>query len=178
MTPTPTERASPPPAFSDPVVQLCAFKVGDEEYALDIMRVREIIPPSRITPVPRAPEFVEGVVNLRGTILPVMDLRKRLCVPARPLAQKSKYLVCSVGPRRVALVVDAVTEVLRIPRSALKRAPALLSRPGPRFFLGVCGPDERLKLLLNLKALLESAGPVPGPEDRAAARDAGLLADR
>lgn len=165
-------REAPARASGEALVQLCAFRVGDEEYALDIMRVRDIVPPSRITPVPRAPEFVEGVINLRGTIVPVVDLRKRLSVRAEPLTKKGKYLICSIGPRRVGLVVDAVTEVLRIPRSAIKRAPALLSRGGPRFFLGVCGPDEHLKLLLNLKALLESPGAVPGPEAREAARRA------
>lgn len=162
----------PASASGDPLVQLCAFKVGDEEYALDIMRVRDIVPPSRITPVPRAPEFVEGVINLRGTIVPVVDLRKRLSVRAAPLTKKGKYLICAIGPRRVGLVVDAVTEVVRIPRSAIRRAPALLNRGGPRFFLGVCGPDEHLKLLLNLKALLESFEKVPGAEARRAARQA------
>ncbi|MBI5548152.1 MAG: chemotaxis protein CheW [Deltaproteobacteria bacterium] len=159
------------PVSAEVIVQLCAFVVGGEEYAVDIMRIKEIIPPSRITPVPHAPEFIEGVINLRGAIIPVIDLRRRLSMPLQAPTKKSKYVICTVGGRRVGLVVDAVTEVLRIPRSAIRRAPAMLTRSGPRFFLGVCGPPERLKLLLNVKALLESDEAVPGAEVRARARE-------
>lgn len=150
------------------IVQLCSFRVGAEEYVVDLMRIQEIIQPMRITTVPRAPSFIEGVINLRGTIIPVVDLRKRLSVAIAPQTKKTKYIICTVGGRRVGLVVDSVTEVLRIPRSSIKRTPGLLSR-GPRFFLGVCGPSERLKLLLNVKALLESEEEVPGAEARALA---------
>lgn len=164
-------RAASPPAAAaaEELVQLCAFVVGGEEYVIDIMRITEIIQPQRITPVPHAPEYIEGVIHLRGAIVPVVDLRRRLAVPATAPTKKSKYVICTVGGRRVGLVVDAVTERLRLPRSSLRRAPALLARGGPRFFLGVCGPAERLKLLLNVKALLESSAPVPGAELRAQA---------
>ncbi|HEY3447145.1 MAG TPA: chemotaxis protein CheW [Myxococcales bacterium] len=169
-----SEREGPAIAAAEPkdeIVQLCAFVVGGEEYVVDIMRIKEIIPPLRITPVPHAPEFIEGVVNLRGAIIPVVDLRRRLSMPVTEPTKKSKVVICSVGGRRVGLVVDAVTEVLRIPRSAIRRTPRmLLVSGGPRFFLGVCGPADRLKLLLNVKALLESGDSVPGAEARARAR--------
>ncbi len=157
------------PAPDDPIVQLCVFSVGGEEYVLDIMRIREIIQPLKVTAVPRAPEFIEGVIHLRGGIVPVVDLRKRLGLPSVEPTKKSKTLICLVGGKTVGLLVDAVIEVLRVPRSQVKRAPSLLSK-GPRFFLGVCGPTDRLKLLLNLKALLESSEKVPGSEVRALAR--------
>ena len=166
-----TGRAAPPPsaAPADEVVQLCAFVVGGEEYVVDIMRIKEIIPPLKITPVPHAPEYIEGVINLRGAIVPVVDLRRRLGVPPAAATKKSKIIICVVGTRRVGLVVDSVTERLRLSRASIRRTPAMLSR-GPRFFLGVCGPPERLKLLLNIKALLESSEQVPGADVRARAR--------
>jgi purine-binding chemotaxis protein CheW len=167
--------AGPARPKEDPLAQLCAFRVGGEDYAIDIMRVREIIHPLPITPVPRAPVFVEGVVRLRGDVIPVLDVRKRLALPTAPATRKSRFLVVNVAGRRIALVVDEVREVLRLPRSEIRPAPSLGSIGGPRFFLGVCGGDRSggrgagtLRLLLNVKALLDPS--VPGEIDAARAQ--------
>src|SRR4051794_6029966 len=77
------------------LLQLVAFSVGEGEYALDIMRIKEIINPVKITPVPKAPPFIEGVIELRGTILPVVDLRKRFDLAAGPATRATKFLVVS-----------------------------------------------------------------------------------
>ena len=143
-------------APKDPTVQLCAFRVGGEEYAVDIMRVVEILPPQPVTPIPRAPAIVEGVMHLRGAILPVVDLRKRLLGLDVPAAARTRLLVCLLGRRRVALRVDRVTEVLRVKRSELKPAPAFASGGRTPFVVGVWGPPERTRLLLDLKALLRA----------------------
>ena len=159
----------------DPVVELCAFRVGDEEYVIDLRRIREIIQPLPVIAVPRAPEFVEGVMNLRGEVIPVVDVRKRLGLAPR-VGGRAKVLVVNVAGRIMGLVVDAVSEVLRIPRSGIGPPPALLAAAGLRLFLGVCGAREsrrsagggaprggakgtpqRLRLLLNVKALLDPA---------------------
>jgi len=158
---------------ADPLAQLCTFRVGGEDYALDIMRVREIIHPLPITPVPRAPIFVEGVIRLRGDVIPVLDVRKRLGLAVTPATRKSRFLVVNVAGRRIALVVDEVREVLRLPRSEIRAAPALGVGGGPRFFLGVCGGERAgraggLRLLLNVKALLDPA--VPGEVEAARAQ--------
>lgn len=158
-----------PPPTSEELVQLCAFRVGGEEYVLDIKRVREIIAPQRITAVPHAPPFVAGVIKLRGEIIPVSDLRERLGVPVTPPTRKSRHLITLIGSRKIALVVDEVTEVLRIPRAEIKPVPAMLAGSGRRLYLGVCGPKERLKLLLNVRALLDSSLQPPGVELRALA---------
>ncbi len=162
-------------ARAEALVQLCTFRIGGEDYALDIMRVREIIQPLPITPVPRAPAFVEGVIRLRGDVIPVLDVRKRLGVPATPPTRKSRFLIVNVAGRRIGLVVDEVREVLRIPRSDIRAAPSLGAPGAPRFFLGVCGGDgaagrgaAALRLLLNVKALLDPA--VPGEADAARAQ--------
>jgi purine-binding chemotaxis protein CheW len=163
-------------AEADALAQLCTFRIAGEDYAIDIMRVREIIHPGPITPVPRAPAFVEGVIRLRGDVIPVIDVRKRFGLPGTPATRKSRFLVVNVAGRRIALVVDEVREVLRLPRSEIRPAPALGAPGGPRFFLGVCGGDRSggragaaLRLLLNVKALLDPAVPGEAEEARAQA---------
>ena len=151
------------------LAQLCTFRVGGEDYAIDIMRVREIIPPLPVTPVPRSPPFMEGVVRLRGDVIPILDVRRRLGLPVPPATRKTKYLIVNVAGRRLGLIVDEVTEVVRLPRGEIRAAPALVDSGGPRFFLGVCGGEGgaaggrrgagRLRLLLNVRALLEPASP-------------------
>jgi purine-binding chemotaxis protein CheW len=139
------------------LVQLCVLRIGSEEYVLDIRRVEEIIPAPTVTPVPRAPSFLEGVLKLRGEVVPVVDVRKRLRVA--PSGAKDKLVVCRVGRRRVGLVVDAVTSVLKVERSELKPAP-LAAHPGRMpHVLGVCGEPGRLRLLLDVKALLTEDSP-------------------
>jgi purine-binding chemotaxis protein CheW len=165
------------------VVELCAFRVGDEEYVIDLRRIREILQPGPVTSVPRAPDGIEGVMSVRGDVIPVVDVRKRLGVTPQPRA-RSKVLVVTIAGRVLGLIVDAVIEVVRTPRSAIGPAPLLV--PGPRLFLGVCGARERrpaglprstaprgasrLRLLLNVKALLEAET----PERAAASRRAGV----
>ena len=173
-------REAAAPDAGDPArAQLCTFRLGGEDYAIDIMRVREIIPPLPVTPVPRAPAFVEGVVRLRGDVIPVLDVRRRLGLPPGPATRKTKILIVNVAGRRLGLVVDEVTEVVRIPRHDIRPAPALVGGQGVRFFLGVCGGEGgpgaarrgagRLRLLLNVKALLE---PVVAGEQEAARSEA------
>jgi purine-binding chemotaxis protein CheW len=118
-------------------------------------------------------------MNLRGEVIPVVDVRRRFGLPAAPHTRKTKYLVAHVAGRVLALVVDAVLEVVRIPRSAIRPAPPPSGSAAPRLFLGVCGGEPRaeatarggpakLRLLLNVKALLQPIG----PEEMAAAREA------
>ena len=176
-------RAAPAgPRGEDAVVQLCTFRIGGEDYALDVMRVREIVPPRPITPVPRAPPFVEGVVRLRGEVIPVLDVRKRLGVPPASDTRRARFLVVNVAGRRIALVVDEVCEVLRLPRRELRAAPALGGHGAPRFFLGACGGEGartgrrggpgRLRLLLNVKALLDPSVAGEGEAAREQASEA------
>ena len=166
-------------AAEAPLVQLCTFRIGGEDYAVDIMRVREIIHPLPVTPVPRAPTSVEGVVRLRGEVIPVLDVRKRLGLPASAPTRRTRFLVVNVARRRIGLVVDEVCEVIRIPRGEIRPAPPLGDERAPRFILGVCGGDGvsargrrggpgRLRLLLNVKALLDPA--VPGDAEAARAQ--------
>ncbi len=145
----------PKAAAEEPSSQLCAFYAGALEYCLDIMRIEEILQPQPVTALPGAPDFVEGVINLRGVVIPVVDLKRRLGDQGTaPGKLKPKLIVALVGPKKVALRVDGVTGVLRVKRTEIQPAPAMLGNKTP-FVVGVCGPAGRLKLLLHLRAVLE-----------------------
>jgi purine-binding chemotaxis protein CheW len=165
-------------------VELCAFRVGDEEYVIDLRRVREILNAGPVTAVPRAPEGIEGVMNVRGNLIPVVDVRERLAATPRP-GSRAKVLVVEVAGRVLGLVVDGVIEVVRTRRSAIGPPPAAAA--GARLFLGVCGardgrppstrfttrPGRKLRLLLNVKALLEPGAPAHAAETRRRASAGG-----
>ena len=149
-------RSGPEPTSSD-IVQLAVFTVGSEEYALDIMQIKEIINPLRITPVPRAPAFIEGVIELRGAILPIVDLRKRFDLPLTPATRATKYVIVSIEGRIVGLVVDSVREVLRVARSEVRPAPDLVEDGSAQFFKGVCRRGEgRIIMVLDIDRILSS----------------------
>lgn len=175
------ERAGAPASANgdDRLEQLCAFRIGGEDYAIDIMRVREIIHPLPITRVPRTPPFVVGVFRLRGEVIPLLDVRERLGLPAVESGRRTRFLVVHVAGQRVGLVVDEVCEVVRLTRREIRPAPPLAEGGAPRFFLGVCGGEpasggrrrpgaERMRLLLNVKALLDPS--VPGEAESARAQ--------
>jgi purine-binding chemotaxis protein CheW len=145
------------------LVQLCVVRIGGESYALDLKRVEEIVPVPALTPLPKAPSFLEGVVRRRGEVLPVVDARKRLGVTAasvpslKPSGKPRKterLVICRIGNRRIGVLVDAVTQVQRVSTAALRPAP-MSHRPGTTpHVLGVMGEGDHLTLLLDVKALV------------------------
>jgi len=137
-------------------VQLACFRLGGELYALDIMKIREIIRPQKLTPVPKAPRFIEGVINLRGTVIPVADLRKRFDQKIGEDTRKNRIIVCSLTGRMVGLLVDEVTEVRRYTRQDLSPAPQFLKGPEAEFFLGVARQDDDLVMLIDLEKVLSN----------------------
>jgi len=138
-------------------VQLACFRIGSEMYALDIMRIKEIIRPQKLTPVPKAPPFVEGVINLRGIVIPVVDLRKRFDSSQSSFDRKTRVIISSLSGRLVGLVVDEVAEVKRYTRKDIQPAPHFLKGKDAEFFLGVCRRDEDLIMVLDLEKILSSA---------------------
>jgi purine-binding chemotaxis protein CheW len=138
------------------LIQLATFLVGTEEYALDIMRIKEIINPLKITPVPKVPNFIEGVIELRGAILPIVDLRKRFDLPATPPIRSTKYIIVAIEGRIVGLVVDAVGEVLRIARGDVRPTPTLMEGDAASYFTGVCHHAGRIIMCLDIDRILSS----------------------
>jgi purine-binding chemotaxis protein CheW len=137
-------------------VQLACFRIGSELYALDIMRIKEIIRPQKLTPIPKAPSFIEGVINLRGVVIPVADLRKRFDQPISEANRKNRIVVCSLSGRIIGLMVDEVTEVKRFGRQEIAPAPQFIDGPEANYFLGVARRDEDLIMLIDLEKVLSS----------------------
>jgi purine-binding chemotaxis protein CheW len=137
-------------------VQLACFRVGDELYALDIMSIREIIRPQKLTAIPKAPRFIEGVINLRGAVIPVADLRKRFDQTCSEETRKSRIIICSVSGRIIGLLVDEVLEVRRYGRQDVAPAPQFLKGPEAEFFLGVARRGDDLVMVLDLDRILST----------------------
>jgi purine-binding chemotaxis protein CheW len=137
-------------------IQLACFRVGAELYALDIMSIREIIRPQKLTSIPKAPRFIEGVINLRGAVIPVADLRKRFDQPRSEENRKNRIIICSVSGRIVGLLVDEVLEVRRCGRQDVAPAPQFLKGPDAEFFLGVARRGDDLVMVLDLGRLLST----------------------
>jgi len=142
----------------DSLLQLVTFRLGEEEFGVQILVVSEIIRLVQITQVPNAPEFIEGVINLRGKVLPVVGLRKRFKLPDAELNDDSRIIVMKLNGNEVGFLVDAVSEVLRIPESTVEEAPPVVAGIGSEYIEGVGKLHERLLILLNLEALLGGAG--------------------
>ena len=137
-------------------IQLACFKVGLELYALDIMKIKEIIRPQKLTAIPKAPSFIEGVINLRGAVIPVADMRKRFDQPISKENRKNRIVVCSLAGKIVGLLVDEVIEVKRYGRSEIAPAPQFIKGPNADYFLGVARSDDELIMLIDLEKVLST----------------------
>ncbi len=136
-------------------LQVVSFRVGEEEYTVDILRVQEIIRIPEMTRVPKTPSFLRGVINLRGQIIPVMELRNRLGMQSIPDTKETRIVVVEDSEKTVGLIVDAMSEVLRIPETALQPVPVTSQlQSQAEYIQGVAKLKDRLLILLNLETLL------------------------
>ncbi|MDD2320355.1 MAG: chemotaxis protein CheW [Geobacteraceae bacterium] len=131
-------------------IKVVCFRLGRDTYALDIMRVREIIKPQNLSGLTEASSFVEGVINLRGAIIPVVDLRKQFGLAAASSTGECRLLISVVARQPVGLIVDAVTEVVSVPVRDLQPPPSVVKVAGYRYLLGVCLVKDVMVLLVNL----------------------------
>ncbi len=140
-------------------IKLACLRVGSAFYALDIMGIREIIRPLPIVQVPRAPDYIDGVITLRKAVIPIVDLRRRF---AAPLNQDScvRIVICAVDGRIIGLVVDEVSEVATFSREEIQPSPYYMTGSNTEFFPGVCRHKGILLLLLNLRKILSSDEPI------------------
>ncbi|GAB6907511.1 Chemotaxis protein CheW [Desulfosarcina cetonica] len=137
--------------------QLVGFIIGDELFGVDILSVQEIIRDVAITAIPDSPAFLEGVINLRGNIIPVIDLRKRLKLMAQPKPEDQSLwiIILTVEGRVTGFVVDRVTKVLNVPVSSIKPPPDIVVSGLKRQYIGgVCKLEERLLILLDFERVL------------------------
>src|SRR5258708_15130635 len=152
-------------ASSEETLQLVSFRLGHEEFGMDILKVREIIRMQRVTRVPHAAEFVEGVINLRGRVIPVIGLRQRIGLEPRQADCDTRTVVAEVGGTVVGFVVDSVSTVLRIPTATVEAPPRLSGYGGERderaYISGIGKLEDRLFLVFDADRLLNHSHPPP-----------------
>ena len=148
-----TEVATPD-QVSSPQTEYLSFRIGDSEYSVEIMSVREIRGWTKTTSLPHAPHFVRGVINLRGTVLPVVDLALRLGLDASEPEERNVIIVVDVGARVMGLRVDAVSDILSFSDDQMQPPPDMTSNS--RFVRALTILDERMVRILDLESVLPS----------------------
>ena len=143
-------------AQSEELLQLVSFRLGNEEFGIDILNVQEINRLVEITKVPKAPQFVEGIINLRGKVIPIIDLRKRFFMDGKDYTQHTRIVVVDINDQVMGMVVDSVDEVLRIPSSTIEPPPEVVSGIDSEYIRGVAKLENRLLILLDLTRILSS----------------------
>jgi purine-binding chemotaxis protein CheW len=136
--------------------QFVVFKLGDNEFGVAIEQVQEILILGALARIPKAPAFIEGIVNVRGKILPVLNLCRRLEIPARAHNPEARIIVVESGDQTVGMIVDMVTEVVKFPSTGIEPPPPLITTVAAKFVTGVGKLDGRLLVILNLDRILSA----------------------
>jgi purine-binding chemotaxis protein CheW len=150
---TTTKKAADSGAAAE-ILQLVTFKLGNEEYAVNILKVQEINRMKEITRVPNTPAYVEGVINLRGKVIPVVNLRAKFSLAERENDIQSRIMIMDIQGITMGLVVDAVSEVLRIPSSIVEPTPPMASTISAEYIKGIAKLEDRLIILLDMDMLV------------------------
>lgn len=135
-------------------LKVIVFQLLQKEYAIPVSQVRSIEKVQHITRVPKAAPFVKGVINLRGVVTPVIDLRRRFSLPEQEHSEDTRVIIAGFGDREVGLVVDAANDVLDIPADSIESQPEVVGAVGADYISGVAKLDRRLLVLLNLEEVL------------------------
>ncbi len=136
------------------LLQLVSFNLNEEEFAVDILKVKEINKMMQITKMPNSPNYVEGVINLRGKIIPVIDLRLKLGMPKKEHDKNTRIIVVEVKDKTIGFIVDGVSEVLRIPSNITEPPPEFVTGLNSEFIKSVAKLEERLLTLIDLEKIL------------------------
>lgn len=136
--------------------QLVVFELAKEHYGVDISMVESIIKMQEITRIPQSPSFVEGITNLRGIVLPVIDLRKRFGLESQAVSRDSRIMVVALGSMKVGMIVDAVSEVLRVQSDSIEPPPSMTTTSRVNFITGIAKLDEILVILLDASKILST----------------------
>jgi len=138
-------------------IQLAVFSVGKAKLAMDIMKIREILKFQDVTELPGTPEFVEGVIDLRGLIIPIIDLRKRLGISDKEYDKKTRILVAIISGQIVGLIVDEVHEVIRLTEDEIKPPPKISGSFSATYIAGICDKDKEIIIILNYDKLMSTS---------------------
>jgi purine-binding chemotaxis protein CheW len=142
--------------------QMVTFNLGEEEYGINILQVQEINRMVEITQVPQTEHYVEGIINLRGKVIPIIDLRKKFNMPEKEYDNRTRIVVVDVGNETVGLVVDSVSEVLRVPAGSLEETPKLISGEvtsysGTGYIKSIVKLEDRLLIYLDLGKIISTS---------------------
>jgi purine-binding chemotaxis protein CheW len=135
-------------------IQLVSFKLADELYGIEITKVREIILITEITRIPQMPTYVKGLINLRSTVIPVIDLRAKFGLPEGALTDESRIMVLQADGRTIGIVVDAVSEVLRVKTDQIAPPPPTVAGLGREYLTGLVKLEKQLLILLDIDKTL------------------------
>lgn len=138
-------------------LQLVSFNIGSEEFGVEILKVQEINRMVEITKVPQAPHYVEGVINLRGKVIPIIDLRKRFNLDVKEYDKNTRIVVVDINGSIMGMIVDAVSEVLRLPSSTIEPPPEIVTGLNAEYIKGVAKLEDRLLIFLDLSRVIDAA---------------------
>ena len=140
----------------DELLQLVSFNLDEEEFGVDILKVREINKMLQITRVPNSPHYVEGVINLRGRIIPVVDLRAKVGLEKKSYNKDTRIIVVEIADKTIGFIVDKVSEVLRIPKNVTEAPPKLIAGIDSDYITAVGKLEDRLLILLDLNKVFNT----------------------
>lgn len=143
---------------NDPVTEWVTFKLDAEKYGIDVMRVREVLRNTEIAPVPGAPDYVLGIINLRGNVVTVIDTRKRFGLPPKDYDESTRIVIIESTDDVVGMMVDSVAEVVDLRTSAIETAPNVGNDESSKFIQGVSNLETGLLILVDLNKLLDTKG--------------------
>src|SRR6516165_1646689 len=151
----------------NPVIQLVGFRLDNEDYAIAITKIQEIILIKPITRIPQVPDFIEGLINLRGSVIPIVNLRKRFGLLPREVDEETRTIVVNIHDKTVGCIVDAVTQVMRINREQIQPPPLSVLAVSHQYIAGVARRDDRLVIILDMEKLFGAeeltTAPRPAP---------------
>ncbi|WP_157150003.1 chemotaxis protein CheW [Brachyspira sp. SAP_772] len=135
-------------------INLVTFRLGNNEYAIDIMQAKEIIKMEKITLIPNAPDYVEGVINLRGNIIPIVDLKKRFNLEENEGDKNTGIIIVKIDDVDMGIIIDAISKVVSIATSNIQPPPPMLSGIGQKYIKGVAKLEDKLLVVLDLEKLI------------------------
>ncbi|MCK5236646.1 MAG: purine-binding chemotaxis protein CheW [Deltaproteobacteria bacterium] len=144
------------------VTQFACFEIGNQTYGADIQEIREIITNKPALPVPRAPEFMEGIINLRGQVVPIVDMRKRLGVPlpSEENSRKERIIIMKLNNREIGIIVDGVDRVISISDDNIDPSPDMSAEVGPEYLKGVAKDGKDMIMILDMNKVLTTTDQV------------------